>query len=484
MTDSRDITLLNELLLQHDETFWLEFKQNNTDPVMIGKRCSALSNAARSRDTDYSYLVWGIEDETKKVVGTTFHPETQKVGGMVLPMWLAQRLKPSIAFEFKTITYENKRVVLLEIPAASGSPVLFEETPYIRIGSATPKLTDYSERYQLLLNKLRTYQWESEPAISRVSDDDVLDLLDYASYFRYTGQRLPEGRTAILDHLDADRLIKKGNKNSWDITNLGAILFAYQLSKFGSAIERKGVRFVAYKGKNRAATVSHRLDGQKGYAVGFEGLVSFINGLLPTNEHIGEALRVSQPLFPELAIRELVANALIHQDMSIRGAGPLIELFEDRLEISNPGVPLMQADRMVDLPPRSRNEALAALMRRMKFCEEQGSGLDKVLTQAEIFQLPAPLFLAAEDSTRVILYGPRSFAEMTDEERIRSCYFHAVLKVLSGEKMKNNTLCARLGIQSQNAAQASKVINKAVAAGLIKPADPERPRAGYIPFWA
>ena len=241
---------------------------------------------------------------------------------------------------------------------------------------------------------------------------------------------------------------------------------------------------MAYEGKTRATTVKHRHDGQKGYAVGFEGLVAYLNDLQPKNEHIGAALRESHSMFPELAIRELVANAMIHQDMTITGAGPLIELFSDRIEISNPGIPLVQPDRMVDLPPRSRNEALASLMRRMSFCEEQGSGLDKVIELVELHQLPAPWFRAENHATQVVLYGPRMFADMTPDERVRACYFHAVFRFLSGDKMKNATLCVRLGIANKNAAQASAVINKALEANLIRVADPEHPRGGYVPGWA
>jgi predicted HTH transcriptional regulator len=139
---------------------------------------------------------------------------------------------------------------------------------------------------------------------------------------------------------------------------------------------------------------------------------------------------------------------------------------------------------MIDLPPRSRNEALASLMRRMGMCEEQGSGLDKVINLVEVFQLPPPLFKADDNSTQVVLYGPRSFAEMTPEERVRACYFHAVLKFLSGDKMKNATLCARLGIDPRNASQATGVINNTLSAGLIRVADTDHPRAGYVPHWA
>jgi ATP-dependent DNA helicase RecG len=139
---------------------------------------------------------------------------------------------------------------------------------------------------------------------------------------------------------------------------------------------------------------------------------------------------------------------------------------------------------MIDLPPRSRNEALASLMRRMGMCEEQGSGLDKVLQLVEVSQLPPPLFRTEQNATLVTLYAPRSFAEMTPDERVRACYFHAVLRFLSGDKMKNSTLCERLGIASKNAAQASAVIARTLEAGLIRVADREHPRAGYVPHWA
>lgn len=484
MNPTRDIALIDQLRAEPAETPWLEFKSNNTDPEMIGKRCSALANSARIEGQDLAYMVWGVEDETHAVVGTDFNPDTKKVGNQGLPLWLANSLQPSIAFSFRTVAHPEGRLVLLEVPAATGAPVAFNAVPYIRIGSATPRLTDYPDRYQRLIERLQPYRWEQGIARQYASGDEVLALLHYSQYFRLTGQPLPDNRVGIFDKLEADRLIVRDVGERWNITNLGAILFAVRLSDFEASLACKAVRFVAYGGKNRAATVTHRLDGQRGYAVGFEGLIDYVNNLLPKNEHIGAALREDRPLFPGLAVRELVANALTHQDMTITGAGPQIELFDDRLEISNPGATLVKPDRMIDLPPRSRNEALASLMRRMRMCEEQGSGLDKVVHACEVFQLPAPLFRTEGEATQAVLYGPRSFAEMTQDERVRACYFHAVLKFLSGDKMKNASLCARLGIATKNAAQATAVINKTLDSGLIRVADPEHPRAGYVPHWA
>uniref|UniRef100_E6QG41 MloB n=1 Tax=mine drainage metagenome TaxID=410659 RepID=E6QG41_9ZZZZ len=179
-----------------------------------------------------------------------------------------------------------------------------------------------------------------------------------------------------------------------------------------------------------------------------------------------------------------MANAMIHQDMTITGAGPLVEMFSDRLEITNPGQPLVQPERFLDFPPRSRNEALASLMRRMRLCEEQGTGIDKVFVAVELHQLPPPDFRVEGDAVRAVLYAPRRFADMTPQERVRACYQHAALKYVTGKRMKNASLSERLGIDSQNAAQASVVIRQALKAGLIRPADPAHPRAGYVPFWA
>ena len=480
----RDQDLVGDLLSQPNETTWLEFKFNSEDPKMIGKLVSALSNVARLDGRETSFAVWGIDDKSGAVSGTTFDPFSKIVGNQVFELWLRNKLSPTPAFQFRSVAHQGCQLVLLEIPAATGAPTSFESVPYIRIGSATPRLADDPARYQALIEKMRPYTWESGIAESYVAPGDVLGLLDHSSYFRLTGQNPPVQCSHILEKLEADRLVRRDVGGRWNICNLGAILFANKLGDFGGSMERKGTRFVRYAGSDRTTTVTRRHDGQKGYASGFEGLLEFINQFLPQNEYIGQALRQTRPLFPSLAIRELVANALIHQDLTITGTGPLIELFQDRIEITNPGTPLIVPERMVDQPPRSRNEALASLMRRMGMCEEQGSGLDKVFAEVEFFQMPAPHLEVFESSMRVVLCGPRAFAEMSVDERVQACYWHSVLKFMGGERMKNSSLCDRLGIDRQNAAQASGVIREALGKGLIKHADEAHPRAGYYPVWA
>lgn len=484
MSEARTLALVDDLRALPAETTWVEFKENNADAQVIGKLISALVNGARLADQHFAYVLWGVRDTDHGAVGTHFEPTSHMQQNQPLELWLAQRLQPGIAFRFQAIDYRGIRLVLLEIPAAATSPVEFDRTGYIRIGSTTPRLSDHPERLRALWAKLQPYAWETGAAAQFLDGNEVLAQLDYAGYFELTGQPLPDNRDGIFDKLLADRLVQRDVGGRWNITNLGAVLFAKRLSDFPSPVARKAVRFVAYDGTHRAATVTHRQDGQKGYASGFKGLVDFIDGLLQRNEHIGKVFREEHPLYPAIAIRELIANALIHQDMTVTGAGPLVELFKDRLEITNPGRPLVSPERFLDSPPRSRNEALASLMRRMRLCEEQGTGIDKVIVAIELNQLPPPDFRVEGDAVRVVLFAPRRFAEMTPEERVRACYQHAALKYVSGERMKNATLCERFGISSQNSAQASVVIRQALEAKLIRPADSSHPRAGYVPFWA
>lgn len=191
-------------------------------------------------------------------------------------------------------------------------------------------------------------------------------------------------------------------------------------------------------------------------------------------------------MVPELAVRELIANALIHQDFFITGAGPMVEIFENRIEITNPGEPLVDAQRFVDTPPKSRNEALVSLMRRFRICEERGSGIDKVVLQVELFQLPAPLFEVPQGFTRTTLFAHEPLSAMDKDDRVRACYLHACLKYVMRGFLTNGSLRERFGVEERNKAAVSRYIREAVDAGSIKPFDEGAARKlmKYVPFWA
>ncbi|HKV81998.1 MAG TPA: ATP-binding protein [Candidatus Sulfotelmatobacter sp.] len=333
--------------------------------------------------------------------------------------------------------------------------------------------------------QLTKVPFEKEVAAAEVHEDEVLSRIDYPAYFELSAQALPPDKSSILRRLQVEKLIQHRRGIRWDITALGAILFAKKLADFES-VARKAVRVIVYKERDRTHGIKEQV-GTRGYAAGFQGLISYVNDQLPTNEVIGAALRTEVKVYPELAIRELVANALIHQDLTVRGDGPMIEIFSDRIEITNPGKPLIDTLRFIDEPPQSRNEALAGFMRRMNVCEERGSGIDKVVFQVEVFQLPAPDFRATESHTKVVLFAPRKLPGMDRQDKIRACYQHACLQHVSNQRMTNATLRKRFSIEEKNYATASRIIQDTIQANLIRIHDPEnasKKYASYVPFWA
>jgi predicted HTH transcriptional regulator len=476
--------LVHELLKLPAETEWVEFKHNRADSEELGEYLSALANSAALLGKANAYLVWGIDDTNHSIIGTTFTPGLIKIGNEALENWLLKLLEPKINFRFYSIAIEGKQVVLLEIGAAFRHPVKFKNQEFIRVGSYKKKLKDYPEKERALWRCLDQTPFESGIAVEHLDSDEVFRLLDAPSYFELLELPLPDGRVAILNALKEDKLVEPCEAGGWNITNLGAILFARRLDDFFK-LRRKAMRVILYRGRGRVETQREQVMA-KGYAAGFEMLVSFIMALIPTNEVIEKAFRKTVPMYPELAIRELVANALIHQDFFVTGAGPTVELFDDRVEITNPGEPLVSTERFLDTPPKSRNEALASLMRRFRICEERGSGIDKVVYQTEAFQLPAPLFEAPEGFTRTVLFRHRPLAEMDKEDRIRACYLHACLKYVQRDFLTNTSLRERFGIEEQNRSMASRLIRDAADARAIVPYDSSAaPKMmKYIPWWA
>lgn len=477
-------SLVHELIATPTETEWLEFKHNKAEPRDIGEYISALANSAVLEHRAHAYLLWGVENGTHAIVGTDFDPALIRQGNEELESWVLRLLSPRIGFRFHRVEMDGCMVVLLEIDAAFRHPVQFEGTEYIRIGSYKKRLKDYPEKERMLWRVLDAHPLELQAAAEKLSADEVLKLLDYPAYFDLLDKPMPNSRDAMLDALAAHRLIEPMGGGHWRIFNLGALLFARRLPDFGR-LQRKAVRVVVYQGTGRVHTLREQ-EGQRGYAAGFKGLIGFVNDLLPVNEVVEQALRKSVRMYPELAIRELVANALIHQDLSVSGSGPMVEIFDDRMEIANPGTPLMDPQRMLDHPPRSRNENLASLMRLIGVCEERGSGVDKVVFQTELYQLPAPAFEVVGDSMRTTLFAPRPLTRMGREDRIRAVYLHACLRHVQREPMTNTSLRQRFGIDAKNSAIASRLLKEALAAKLVKLEDVQAPpkMRRYVPHWA
>ena len=250
-------------------------------------------------------------------------------------------------------------------------------------------------------------------------------------------------------------------------------------------MEFKTLRIVVYNDKNRLEAYPE-LNFKEGYACGFEHFIQFIMERTSI-EVIEKALRENKATYPERTVREILANSLIHQNLWQRGMYVMVEIFSDRIEMTNPGTPLVDVNRFIDAPPTSRNEKIALLMRRLEICEQRGSGIDRAIQAIEDACLPAPEFIKGDNYTKVFIYPKKTFAQMSKDDRIRACYQHCCLKYMEKKPMSNQSFRERMGIEEENAAMASRIIKDTVNSGFIKDFNPNstsRKHSKYIPYWA
>ena len=432
------------------------------------------------------FLIFGIENRNGKIKGidkidTKFIVEN-------LTNLSRDCLNPSVQIDNAMISYENCNLLFIFIKESLVKPVHLKEKSiedcFIRSGGTTRKATRH-EVGGLMLNS-KTLRFEELHATKLISGEEVLNLLDYGTVLSLLDKPIPKTRENTLKWLEDEKMIKRYN-DGYYITNLGAISCSRELIKFDD-LSRKNIRLIKYKGKNKVET-EREYSGKKGYAVGFEGLIEFIKSMLPSSEIFKTALRKSISVYPDIAIRELIANALIHQDFSIMGKGPMIEIYDDRIEISNPGrlLPGKRIDRLIGTPPESRNELLASSFRRYGICEERGTGFEKVVFQIELFGLPPIKFLEDENSFKTILYVPKKFSEMSQEEKIEACYQHSVLKFLSNSSMNNTSLRERFKLNEKYRSVISRLIKDALDKNRVKLKDSlikSTKFNEYYPYWA
>jgi len=449
----------------------LEFKEAKTqfDNRKLYEYCVALANEGGG------HLLLGVSDKPPRpIVGTAAFND---------PVAMAEKLFEAVGFrvDIEAVAHPDGRVLVFHIPSRPRGTAYHLDGKYLmRAGEA---LVPMSEDQLRRIFAEGGPDWLEEHTKQGLDAQQVVELLDTQTFFELLKLPYPTEQTGVLDRLEKERLIDSAD-GSFAIRRIGALLLAKKLADF-EELARKAPRVVVYTGTSKLETKLDQV-GTKGYAVGFQGLIRFIMGQLPQNEVIEDALRKEVKLVPEVVIRELVANALIHQDLAMTGVSVMVEIYVNRVEISNPGEPIVPVDRFID-GYQSRNERVADLMRRMGICEEKSSGIDKVVGAAEVYQLPAPDFRAGLRRTIVTIFGPKPFDEMDREDRTRACYQHCALKWVMSERMTNQTLRERFHLSESKVASVSQVIAAAIEAGMIK-ADEKvggsRKFARYLPFWA
>lgn len=453
------------------ETPRLEFKeaQSNFDSEKLHRYCVAIANEGGG------HLVFGVADEApRSVVGTSIFPDTQATAEKILQV-------VGFRVDVEAVIHPEGRVVVCIIPPRPrGTAYSLRGAYYMRSGEQLVPMTEDQLRKIFAEGEPN---WLEEHAVTGVEPARIVELLDTQGLFDLFRLPYPTQQDGVIDKLLQERLIEERD-GEFSILRLGAILFAKRLADFPD-LSRKAPRVVVYAGTSKLST---RLDqtGVGGYAIRFQDLVRFVMQQLSRMEVIENALRRDAEFVPEVVVRELVANALIHQDFRMSGTSVMIEVFADRIEFSNPGEPIVPVERFID-GYQSRNERMADLMRRMGICEEKSSGIDRVVQSAEVFQLPAPDFRSGFQRTEVVLSGPKSFEEMDRSARVRACYQHCVLKFVNRERMTNQSLRERFKLSASKSSSISQVIGWTLEEGLIRADEAvggSKKFARYLPRWA
>lgn len=396
-------------------------------------------------------------------------------------------VEPPLVIDHTVTEFEGAPVLLVRIPEQTVKPVHRRgksvEEAWVRSGGTTRKAS--RQEVGALMQDSASPRWEDLRASPMLSLDEVRRQLDLEAICTLLQRPLPDDPENLIRWMDDEGLVIPDGRGLY-ITNFGAIAAARNLDDFPT-LERKRIRVIRYKGSNKAEAIDER-PGERGYAVGFDGLIRHLKRVLPHSEVIQQSLRTEVSVYPEIALRELIANALIHQDFSVTGAGPMIDVYSDRIEITNPGtlLPGKRPDRLIGATPESRNEKLASSFRRFRICEERGTGFQKVVREIELFGLPPLVMAPQENAFRVAIAAPRKFTDMSIPERIEACYQHAVLQYVSSQTLTNTTLRQRFKLHEKHRTQISNLISEAVAAGRIKRKDVGSGNkfAEYLPYWA
>ena len=352
--------LVTELCGYSDELEWFEFKENWFEPETLGEYVSALSNAAAFHHKNFAYFVWGINDKTHEIVGTSFN-QYSHYHQEPYQNYLARNLSPSISFSFEDENINGARVVVLIIPAAEGIPTSFKEKRYIRIGSSKVNIRDYPKREIQLFKILDGREETIETRAAKYQE------LTFSKLFGYYGSK-----GIILNRQTFEKNL--GLRNAHGEYNVMAQLL--------SDDSHMPLRVSIFEGKTKGSNLfSVREFGNDCLLYSLDAVLRYgdVLNLIQTDESDRIVERKEVPLFDNKAFREAVINAILHNRW-VDGNEPMISVFLDRIEILSRGtIPTAQTEEGFFLGESVPvNEKLSEIFLQLHISEKSGRGVPKI----------------------------------------------------------------------------------------------------------
>ena len=351
---------IKDLIAHKHEEEWFEFKANWYEPHALGEYISALSNAATLQGEEYGFFVWGVENNTHKVVGSDFDFH-QDVKNEPLKHYLARQTEPDIGFEFQEVTVEGQRLVVLIIPAAQKMPTAFDNVRYIRIGSSKAKLMKYPEHESQLFYVLRN----GFPTIANTASE--FQDLTFNKLFVYF-----ESKGVTLSR----RTFKK---NLGLLTTEGKYNILAQLLSDDSHIT---IRFALFAGDTKSSTMySVKECGYTCILYSLDQVLDYgrVLNIPQADERERRTVRKEVPLFNAEAYEEAVINAFVHNRW-LDGNAPMFTGFQNRIEILSRGnlPPKQTLEGFYDGVSVPVNEALSRIFIMLHITEHTGRGIPRI----------------------------------------------------------------------------------------------------------
>lgn len=262
-----------------------------------------------------------------KLIGTTFDPFRQKAkGNQDLLIWLKTHLSHNANYNFSEIHFDNKKFIVLTIYAATNQPVRYNNTAYVRSGSSTTTLSGGSATESELWRKLQRNDFELQGAMKNIVSSELPSLLYIDAYYELNRLTRPSSLEGILVDFVEQEILRKQDDEAYTITNLGALLLAKDLSVFPN-LRKRPLRILKFEGNGNFNILDDKTFNE-GYAISLQRAEDYIKAVIPSKEIIDGAFRRIIYAYPQRAIRELLSNIVIHQDLTVTTSGPLVNIYE------------------------------------------------------------------------------------------------------------------------------------------------------------
>ena len=405
-TDEQLKILLEELLVYPDELPWLEWKHSNDDPERIGKYVSALANSACTENREFGYMIWGIENGSKAIKGTTFDPDHKKKGNQPLEIYLKSNVNPNIAFAFHKLEYNGSPMVILEVEAAYRQPIMWGKEAFIRVGES---LTELRKHPELEAKIFRTVgkDWSAEIVVGATIDDLAPEAIKAAREKYYEKHRNDSFADDIANWDDEKFLNKAKLTIDGKITKTALVLLGQPESAHWLNPSAVKITWNLMDNENTSIDYQHF---EPPLLLAVDRIFAKIRNITIRTMPDGTLFPVEISQYDRWVFREALHNCIAHQDYTLCSSIVVAE-YPDRVQLSNMGefAPKTLENALHDdgRPRFYLNRQLTEAMVELNMIDTIGSGIKRMfkLQQKRFMPLPDYIITSDPDMVRVVLYG-------------------------------------------------------------------------------